>query len=474
MKNESRGGFTSQIGFVLAAAGSAVGLGNLWRFPYLAAKDGGGLFLLVYIVLAVTFGFALMTTEISLGRKTGKSPINAFKQTCEGSTWVGYLALLIPLIIFPYYCVIGGWVCRYALTYVMGNGTSAVDPTGGFFYNVIGLSTDGIFHIAPVVGFLIFLFATALFIYLGVDKGIEKCSKVLMPLLLILILFIAIFSMFGKDSESGRTAMDGLKIYLVPNFEGLTIKRFLSIVLDAMGQMFYSMSLAMGIMITYGSYTAKKSNLVKSVNQIEFFDTGIAILAGFIMIPAVYCFLGEEGLSKAGPSLMFIALPQVFAQMGAFGTVIGALFFLLVIFAAVTSSISLMEAITSMIIDRFKLGRRLAATIVLGISIIIGIITCLGYNVLFFNIVLPNGAEAQILDVLDWVSNNLLMPIVAIATCIIVGWVVGTKYITDEVTLNGEVFGRQKLYVVMVKYVSPILLLIILLNSFGLLDWLSK
>lgn len=466
-ENKTRGSFTDRIGFVLAAAGSAVGLGNLWRFPYLAAKDGGGIFLLIYIILALTFGFALMTTEIALGRKTGRSPIGAFKIASKKFTWLGYLALIVPFLIFPYYSVIGGWVCKYASMYITGRGMTTADASGNFFMHAIG-ATGGPISIETIIWFIVFIGLTAVVVYLGVDKGIEKCSKILMPVLVIIIVAISIYSLTLSDPTSGRTALQGLKIYVTPDFRGMTLGKILKIALDAMGQLFYSMSLAMGIMITYGSYARKDSNLVSSVNQIEFFDTLVALLAGLIMVPAVYCFLGNEGLTKAGPSLMFIALPQVFSKMGFAGNIVGSLFFLLVIFAAITSSISLMEAIVSMLMDRFKMKRNGAATFVLISSIILGVITCLGYNKLFFNVTLPNGASGQILDIVDWLTNNFLMPIVAIFTCIVIGWFTGTKYITDEVSLNGERFGRKKLYIVMVKYIAPIFLLAIFLSGFGL------
>ncbi len=474
MHDKNRGSFKSRIGFVLSAAGSAVGLGNLWRFPYLAAKNGGGLFIFIYIFLAFTFGFSLLTTEIAIGRKTGKSPINAFMELNKKSAWIGYFELAVPMIILPYYSVIGGWVFKYTYTYLIGNGSMAVDSTGGFFHNVIGLNTNGIFQLPSVFWFLLFMGLTAVFVYLGVDKGIEKCSKILMPILIILILFISAYSLTLKDSLSGRTALDGLKIYLTPNFEGMTVLKFLRTFLDAAGQLFYSMSIAMGIMITYGSYSNRKSSLLKSVKEIEIFDTGVALFSGLIMVPAVFCFLGNDGLSKAGPSLMFIALPQVFNAMGTFGNIIGVLFFFLVIFAAITSSISIMEAIVSMIMDRFNLKRSVAATITLIISAIIGLITCLGYNALYFDIMLPNGTHAQVLDLLDYIANNLLMPIVSAATCILVGWFVGIKKIADEVTRNGEKFTRRGLYSVMTKYICPIILIAIFLNSFGLFDNILK
>lgn len=466
--NNKRKGFTGTIGFVLAAAGSAVGLGNLWRFPYLAAKNGGGVFLVVYIALALSFGFALMTAEVALGRRTQKSPVEAFRLATNGKfTFLGHMITAVPMIIFPYYCVIGGWVLKYAGAYLFGHGGETVDATGGYFGTVIGQSGDGTIQWLPLLWFFLFLAATALFVYLGVDKGIEKCSKILMPALFVIIVFIAVYSLTLTDPESGRTAWEGFKIYITPDFTGMTVSGFLRVVLDAMGQMFYSMSLAMGIMIVYGSYMPKDTNLIKSINQIEICDTGVALLAGVIMVPAVYCFLGNPGLEKAGPSLMFVALPQVFGAMGWFGNFIGALFFLLVVFAALTSSISMMEAVVSVLIDSYKLRRRTASTIVVAAAVVLGGLTCLGYNVLYFNVTLPNGAAAQILDVFDWFANNLLMPVVAILTCIALGWVAKTDDTIGEVTLNGEKFRRKGLYVVMTKFVSPVLLLVILLNSLG-------
>lgn len=458
----------SSLGFVLAAAGSAVGLGNLWRFPYLAAKDGGGLFILIYLVLVLSFGFALMTSEIALGRKTQKSPVAAFGEI--GKTWkfVGWGATIIPALIIPYYAAIGGWVCKYAFTYLTGHGRDAVDASGGFFQTAIGITADSSVAWQPILWFLIFITATFIIVYLGVENGIEKASVILMPILLIIIIFIAGYSTFVKDEVSGRTALQGLSIYLVPNFKGLTLVKFLNIVLDAMGQMFYSLSLAMGIMITYGSYMKKDSSMPKSINQIELFDTGIALLAGFIMVPTVYCFLGEEGLGSAGPSLMFIALPQVFNGMGSFGLVIGALFFVLVIFAALTSCISLMEAVTATIMDRFNQSRKVSVIITYAIALVIGLIVCLGYNKFMFSVSFASVSGGQILDILDWATNSFLMPIVAIFTCIVVGWVWGTDKALEEVQLNGEKFPRKPIFVVMTKYIAPVLLFIILLNSFGL------
>lgn len=474
-KKNSRGGFSSSLGFILAAAGSAVGLGNLWRFPYLAAKDGGGLFIVVYIIFSLTFGFALMTTEIAIGRKTGSSPFQAYGKVDKRFSFLGAVATVVPIIIFPYYCVIGGWVSKYTFTYISGNARqiSEVGPNS-FFTEFI--TAD----ISPIFWFLVFMGLTAAVVVLGVDKGIEKASKIMMPILVVLILAIAVYSLTLKHTDENgvtRTALEGMKIYLIPNLEGMTVSKFVTVALDAMGQMFYSMSIAMGIMITYGSYCRKDSNLVSSVNQIEIFDTGIALLAGLIMIPTVYAFQGEEGLTQAGPGLMFKALPSIFEQMGSFGAVIGGMFFVLVLFAALTSSISLMETVASVFIDRFGFSRPKATGVTFLISLIIGLVVCFGYNIWYFEATLPNGATGQqILDILDYISNSILLPTVAILTCILVGWVVKPQYIVDEVKqgLGEKKFKREKLYVVMIKYIAPVLLFLIFLQAFNVFEFLNK
>lgn len=453
---KNRGSFTGNLGFVLAAAGSAVGLGNLWRFPYLAAKNGGGIFLLVYIIMAITFGFALLITEIAIGRKTQLSPIKAYGALDKRFGFLGVLASVIPFIIFPYYCVIGGWVSKYTLDFFVGNGMQTV--ADGYFTGFITAQWS------PILWTAVFMGLSAIAVYLGVDKGIEKVSKILMPLLFVLIIGIAAFSVTIKGTEA--TAFEGLKIYFVPNFEGMTIGRLFQIMLDASGQIFYSMSLSMGIMITYGSYTRKETNIVKSVNQIEICDTGVALLAGMIMVPVVYAFQGYEGLEASGPSLLFVSLPKVFEAMGFMGNIIGAAFFVLVLFAALTSSISLLETITSVAMDKFAWSRKKSCTIVMLISAAIAVVTCLGYNVWYFEYTLPNGTVGQILDIFDYASNYVLMPIVALATCVLVGWVIKPKTINDEIKVNGESFGREKLYVLMIKYICPIFLALIFISSF--------
>jgi len=462
MTDKKRSSFTGSIGFVLAAAGSAVGLGNIWRFPYLAAKDNGGLFILIYILLALTFGFALLTTEIAIGRKTRQGPLTAYGMIHKKFKFLGTLATLVPVIILPYYCTIGGWVLKYFSAFVSGQGINAA--ADGYF---TGFITS---QYAPIVFMLVFLGMTAFIIYSGVNKGIEKLSRVLMPVLLLLVIGISVYSLtlkFTAADGTVRTGLQGLKVYLVPSFEGITFKSFFVTLMDAMGQLFFSISVSMGIMITYGSYVPKETNLMKSINQIEIFDTIVAILAGLMIVPAVYVFMGKDGMS-AGPGLMFVSLPKVFENMGTFGSVIGVLFFLMVVFAAITSSVSVMEAIVSGLMDRFSWSRNKSTTIVLLYAVVLGLIVCLGYNKLYFEVELLNGSVGQILDVMDYISNNILMPFVALVTCILVGWIVKPKTVVDEVTANGEKFGRKLIYNAVIKFIAPVLLFVLLLQAVGL------
>ncbi len=463
MEQSKRSSFSGSLGFILAAAGSAVGLGNIWRFPYLAAKDNGGLFILIYIILALTFGFTLLTTEIAIGRKTKQSPLTAYKLINKKFGFIGSIATIVPVLILPYYCTIGGWVIKYFITFLTGDGVNAA--ADGYF---TGFITD---TISPLALMVVFLLITSIVIIGGVNKGIEKLSKVLMPILLILVIGISIYSLtLSHTTDEGitRTGLDGLKIYLIPSFENLTVKDFFITLMDAMGQLFFSISVAMGIMVAYGSYVSDDTNLMKSINQIEIFDTLVALLAGMMIVPAVFVFMGKEGMS-AGPGLMFVSLPKVFENMGGIGTVIGILFFLMVLFAAITSSVSIMEAIVSSIMDRFHFSRKKSAVIVLVYALVFGTIVCLGYNKFYFELKLPNGSIGQILDVFDYLSNNILMPLLALFTCILIGWVAKPKTIIDEVTKNGEKFGRKFIYTATIKFIAPILLFVLLLQATGII-----
>lgn len=463
-KEKNRNSFSGSLGFVLTAAGSAVGLGNIWRFPYLAAKDGGGLFLVIYLILALTFGFTLLTTEIAIGRKTKQSPLTAYAKLSAKWGFLGVFACLVPVIIMPYYCVIGGWVVKYFLAYLTGGGAAAAED--GYFTGFITGEWQ------PIVLLVVFLVMVAFIVFRGINKGIESSSKVLMPLLLLLVVGIAFFSLtIHYEDESGvaRTGMEGFQIYVIPDLSGMTVKGFFTVLLDAMGQLFFSLSVAMGIMVAYGSYVKDDANLVKSINQIEIFDTAVAFLAGGMIIPAVYTFMGREGMAASGPSLMFVSLPKVFASMGRIGNLVGGLFFAMVLFAAITSAVSVMEAVVSSFMDKFHMTRTKAAAVETAIALVGGVIVCLGYNKLYFEVKLPNGAVAQILDIMDYISNNLLMPLVAIGTCILIGWLLKPKTVIEEVEKSGGRFGRKQLYIIMIQYIAPILLVILLLKSVGIL-----
>ncbi len=435
-----RSSFSGKLGFVLAAAGSAVGLGNIWRFPYLAAKYGGGIFLLVYLILAVTFGFALMVAEIAIGRKTRQSAIRAYGVLDKRFRFLGPLASLVPIIITPYYCVIGGWVVKYLTVYATGNGATLAD--GNYFSEFIS-------SVSPMVWFIVFVAITVIIVMTGVEKGIEKVSKFMMPLLVLLSLGIAIYCLTLPG------AMDGVVYYLKPDFSKFSA----TTVLAAMGQLFYSMSLAMGIMITYGSYMKKDSHLTASVHQIEIFDTGIAFLAGLMVIPAVFSFTGGADVN-AGPGLMFITLPKVFGSI-AITNIIGTLFFLLVLFAALTSAISLTETVVSIICDKTGMKRMSSCILTAVILIVLGSLSALGYGLL---------AQVQIigmafLDFFDFVSNSVLMPIVAFLTCVLVGYVIKPASMIEEAEAEGAAFKGKQLFVFVIKYLAPICIVAILISS---------
>ena len=439
----NRSNFTSKIGFILAAAGSAVGLGNIWRFPYLVAQYGGGTFLLCYIILAVTFGFALMTAEIALGRKTRLSAIGAFSALNKKYRFIGVLAALVPILILPYYSVIGGWVIKYFTVFISGQATQAAEDT--YFSEFIGQTGQ------PIFWFALFMVFTAIVVLFGVEKGIEKVSQFMMPLLVVLTIGISLYVLTIDG------AWEGVKYYITPHMSDFSLKTRLA----AMGQLFYSMSLAMGIMITYGSYMKRSTNLEHSVRQIEIFDTGIAFFAGLMIVPAVFAFSGgNTDALNAGPGLMFITLPKVFASMP-FGSVLGTAFFILVFFAAVTSSISLMETIVSILMDYFHWERKKTAIIVLVYCLLMGIPSSLGFGV--WDFIQPLGMS--ILDAWDFISNSILMPIVALLTCFFVGFVIKPKTIIDEANAEGAKFKSVTLFTVVIKWVAPVILIAILISS---------
>ena len=441
-KNNNRSSFSGKIGFVLSAAGASVGLGNIWRFPYLAAIYGGGIFLLIYIILALTFGYSMIVAETSLGRMTGKSPVGAF-HTFGKSKWLsfgGWINAIIPILIVPYYSVIGGWVIKNLVEYAKGHGHDlAVD---GYFSTFIsnGVSTE--------LCFIVFTLCTLGIIYAGVRNGIERVSRIMMPILVVLSVVITVYSVTRPG------ALSGVKYFLIPNpanFSWMTV-------VAAMGQMFYSLSIAMGILITFGSYMKKDVSIEGSTKNVEIFDTAIAIMAGLMIIPAVFAFSGgDPDTLQAGPSLMFITLPKVFDSMN-LGGLIGGAFFILVLFAALTSSISLLETNVSIVCDKLHWGRKKATIAITIYVLIIGGLVSLGFGPLSFVKILGMG----LLDFSDFISNSVLMPIVAMLTCIFVGFIVKPKTIIDEVENSGS-FKEKKFYVVMLKWIAPICLALILI-----------
>lgn len=462
MNTKKKSGFSGSIGFVLAAAGSAVGVGNIWRFPYLVARDGGGLFILVYLCLVLTFGFVLLTTDIAIGRKTGKNAWEAFSSIHPKWGFLGKLTFLVPILIITYYTVIGGWILKYAFTFLLGQGHLAAQ--NDYFTSFITNPSSSIIFM------LLFLAITALIVYRGVEKGIERFSTYAMPVLLVIIVGIAIYSLtlnFTDVNGITRTGLQGLGVYLIPNFDGLTFTKFLNIVLDAMSQVFFSLSVSMGIMITYGSYVKKDVNLNTSIAQIEFFDTAVGLIAGLMIIPAVYVFTGMDGMAE-GPSLMFVSLPKVFDSMGVAGPIIGSLFFIMILFAALTSSISIMETLVANCMTIFHKERKKTSLQIGTFAAISAIFICLGYNVFYFEYTLPNGVIGQLLDIVDYISNFFLMPLISLFTCVFIGWVVKPKWIAEEMELGNVKFQRKHLYNFMIRYIIPIVMVFLFIKSTGL------
>ena len=454
MEQNNRGSFTGKLGFVLSAAGASVGLGNIWRFPYLAAKYGGGAFLLVYIILALTFGYTMIIAETAIGRSSQKSPVGAFKFFSD-SPWAkagGWINAIVPVLICPYYSVIGGWVCKYLFSFLTTDMNEIATDT--FFTDFI---TNGA---SAELWFCVFVALNLVIIYMGVENGIERVSKFMMPILLVLALVISAYSITRPG------AMAGVSYMLIPHFENFSWMT----VVSAMGQMFYSLSIAMGILITFGSYMKKEVSIEDSTVQVEIFDTGVAILAGMMIIPAVFAFSGGDPEQLgAGPSLMFITMPKIFASMG-IGRIIGVLFFTLVLFAALTSSIALTEAAVSTICDEFKWSRTACTTVMAAVMLALGTLSCLGYGPLSFITIIG----MPFLDFFDFLTNSVMMPIAAFAICVLVTKCIGISRIEQEVEMDGHPFRRKKVFNVVIKYIAPVFVLIILLssiaNAFGLIS----
>ncbi len=418
---KERSSFSGRLGFVLSAAGASVGLGNIWRFPYLAAKYGGGIFLLVYIILALTFGYSMIMAETAIGRMTKKSPVGAFgffghRFTLKLGGWIN---AVVPMLIVPYYSTIGGWVVKYMVGYFTGQ-TQAM-AQDGYFSDFIsnGLQTE--------LFFLVFAGAV------------------------MVIMIVAIYSCTRPG------AMQGVKYLLIPNFANFSWMT----VVSAMEQMFFSLSIAMGILITFGSYMKDDVSVENATEQVEIFDTGIAFMAALMVIPAVFAFSGGDPETLgAGPSLMFITIPKVFASLD-FGTPVGIMFFVLVFFAALTSAIALAESAVSTFEDELHLGRIPAATLMAVIMLVIGTLSSLGYGPLAGVTLIG----MQFLDFFDFITNSLMMPLGALATCLLVTRVIGFKRIEEEVELDGMPFKRKRVFNFMIRWLCPIFIIIILITS---------
>ena len=473
MEKGGRASWSGSLAFVIAAAASAIGLGNLWRFPYLAAQYGGGMFIAIYLVLVATLGFALMTTEIAIGRKTSQSQLTAYSRLKRGWGFIGIVGTVIPILIVPYYCVIGGWVLYYlkAYTHMAFTGVNIMGEAAADSGQVFSSFISAPF--APFGYGMVFILGCAAVIVMGVKNGIEKSNMVMMPILFIMAIAISLYVLFLPGSA------EGVRYYLVPNLDCVStpdgkfsIVLLCKTILGAMGQMFYSLSLAMGIMVTYGSYTSKSDSIEKCVRRIEIFDTLIALIAGLMIIPVVYMFAVKTGTDVkqamcAGPGLMFITLPKVFATLGTAGAWVGMGFFLLVVFAAATSAISLMEACVASVCDIMAIDRKPATFFTTAIIMFLATFSALGYgawkHVKLYIFDTVNGQ--QFLDFFDFLSNSVLMPVVAVATCVFVGWVLGPKAIIDECESNGVTMKSKGIYSLMVKYIAPALMVMLLVSE---------
>ena len=456
MTKIDRANFGSKLGVILASAGSAVGLGNIWRFPYETGNHGGAAFILIYLGCVFLLGLPILIAEFLIGRRSRANTAGAYQKLAPGThwRWVGRMGVLAAFLILSYYSVVAGWTLEYVYE-ALTNGFTGKTPTE-FISSFQQFSSS---PWRPVLWLVLFLLVTHFIIVKGVEKGIEKSSKIMMPTLFIIILILVICSVTLPGAGAG------IEFLLKPDFSKFSTMT----VLSAMGQLFYSMSLAMGIMITYGSYVKDDVDLNKTTNQIEIFDTGVAFLAGMMILPAVYVFLGKEGMAS-GPSLIFISLPKVFAAMRGAGRIVAIAFFLMMGFAALTSCVSVMETLVANCMEVFHRTRKKMCGLIGVYSLVTAVLICLGYNVLYFELPLPNGSTGQLLDVMDYISNSFLMPFISLLTSILIGWVIGPDWIVGEVEKNGERFTRAKLYRFMIKYVVPVVMLILFLTSTGLLN----
>ena len=441
---QNRDQWSSKIGFILAAAGSAVGLGNLWKFPYTAGQNGGGAFVMVYFAILLLVGFTLMMAELVVGRHTQLNAIGAYRKIRKNWAWVGGLGVLASFLILSFYSVVGGWVVSYIVKALTGSfNTADTAVLGGMFEGLISGTTE------PIIYHAIFMIMTLAIVIGGISGGIEKYSKILMPALFVMMFVIMLRSVTLPG------ASEGIKFLLSPDFSKING----NVILAALGQVFFSLSLGMGCMITYGSYLSKDENIPQSSVIIPLIDTGVALLAGLAILPAVFSF----GFDPAGgPGLVFITLPAVFSQMP-LGSVFAVIFFLLVLFAALTSSISLLEASVSYVVDDWGWNRKSATLILSGIIFLLGIPSSLSMGP-WSDITLFRGLV--IFDAVDFIASNVLLPLGGLLLCIFVGWVWGIDNAVKEATSNGkQPFVLATFWGFLVKYVAPIAILVVFVRG---------
>ncbi len=443
---DERGHWGSRIGFILAASGSAVGLGNIWRFPYITGENGGAAFVFVYLVCVILIGLPLLINELALGRASGKNPVGAFKATMPGTPFVvtGVLCVILCFVVLSYYSVIAGWTIGYAVSSVMGKKLVFSDFVGNPKY------------ILPLLG--IFLALTSLIVQAGVQKGIERASKILMPLLLVFVLVIIIRSITLPG------AMAGISYYLKPDFGKINGQ----VVLQALGQAFFSLSVGWGLMITYGSYMPKKQNMVTGGVWVAFTDTIVAILGGFMVFPAVFAF----GMSPdSGPALTFQTLPAVFEQMPA-GGIVATLFFVLLSVAALTSSISMLEVPVSYILDEKYASRSTASWIVAGFAFLVGIPSALSAGGSKFFTEMQLFGKTGFMDIVDFGFGTVLVVVISLLCSVYVGWVWKPKAAIAEIADgspqfqdNGK-FGLANIWAFFVKFICPVVISYVLFKTF--------
>lgn len=435
-------GFASKFGFIMAAAGSAIGLGNIWNFSYKLGHYGGGAFLVTYLFMVVVMGLVLAIAEMYIGQRSQKNVVGAYGAIHKRWAFVGVIAIIVVLLIASYYSVIGGWTLFTAFNSF--NSNEVTNNVNGFLSFVDG-------GILPIILAFVFLALALIIICFGVAKGIERFSKIIMPVLFVLLIAVMIRSLTLGDG-----VLEGLTFMFHVDFTELGLEG----VLAAMGQAFYSLSLGMGIMVTYGSYTGKEINLAKSSIIVALIDTAIAVIVGLAIFPAVFAFDLDAG---SGITLMFETLPQVFAQMGGVGMLFSFLFFVLVFIAAITSMVSIMETGTAYFVDKFKVSKT-------KICIIIGSCLALVSAVVSISIGSALAGDASItifgndlLTFFDDMTNKILMPIGALCTCLCVNMWLKPETIVDEMHQNGHQFKFSKVWCIMLKFITPILIVIVLI-----------